>query len=101
MSDTPPYSEATVELVAAAIAAARDDDVFTEVRWNGPHWDGLRDTYRSDARASLDALAATGLLLPEGARTVPAAVGTLCCEHCGAMGHARTCPAVTKEPTDA
>lgn len=66
---TPPYSEATVALVAAAIAAARDDDVFTEVEWNGSHWDGLRDAYRVDARAALDALAAAGLLLPEGAET--------------------------------
>lgn len=64
-----PYSEATVELVAAAIAAARNDDVFTEGEWNGSHWDSLRDAYRSDARAALDALADASLILPEGAET--------------------------------
>lgn len=74
MSDTPPYSEATVELVAAAIASARDDDVFTEVEWNGSHWDGLRDAYRSDATSALDALAAAGRLLPEGALTAAEAL---------------------------
>jgi hypothetical protein len=60
MSDA--YSEDTVELVAAAIASARHDDVFTEVEWNGSHWDGLRDSYRADARAALDVLAECGLL---------------------------------------
>jgi hypothetical protein len=61
------YSEDTVELLAAAIASARRDDVFTEVEWNGSHWDSLRDAYRADAVSALDALAAAGALLPEGA----------------------------------
>lgn len=66
---TPPYTEATVELLAAAIAAARDDDVFSDSEWNGSHWEVNRDLYRGDARSALNALVKAGLLLPEGAET--------------------------------
>lgn len=66
---TPPYTEATVVLVAAALAAGRDDDVFVNPRRVGEHWDGSRDIYRSDARDALNALVKAGLLLPEGAET--------------------------------
>lgn len=65
-----PYSEATVELAAAAIAKACDDeDVFTSEVNTDAHWDLNREVYRDDARSALDALAAAGLLLPEGAET--------------------------------
>lgn len=58
------YTDATVELVAAAIATSRQDvAVFTDDTFAGAQWEGLRDQYRGDARAALDALAHAGLLL--------------------------------------
>jgi hypothetical protein len=94
MSDA--YSEDTVELVARALFDAEYRSC------EEPTWEGLtkydRDSYRKVVRIQLDTLAAAGLLLPEGART-PAAIGFTCCEHCGAMGHARNCPAVAKIET--
>ena len=50
--DTPPYSEATVALVVEALRG-----------------DGVVRSWGHDARRVLDALAAAGLLLPEGAET--------------------------------
>jgi hypothetical protein len=57
MSDTPPYSEATLELAVTAINEWHDQ------------WHGEPDPNRMAAVAVLDALAAAGRLLPEGAET--------------------------------
>lgn len=63
MSDTPPYSEATVELVARASSefgpAGREMWATTSA--------ASREIYLSEARFILAALAAAGRLLPEGA----------------------------------
>lgn len=63
----PPYSEATVDLLARVEfdADQQPEALFT--------WEQalpfVRKAYRDRARAGLDALAAAGLLLPEGAET--------------------------------
>lgn len=69
MSDTPPYSEATVEAAAQAGFESERARVFGP--GCGPSWDEVDEVHRvwarDSARAVLDALAAAGHLLPEEA----------------------------------
>lgn len=44
-----------VEAGARALAEARNDDVFTNPKFVGDHWDGYRALYRQDAAAVLTA----------------------------------------------
>lgn len=67
MSDTPPYTEATVEAVAQAGFESERARVFGP--GCGPSWDEVDEFHRvwarDSVRAVLDTLAAAGLLLPE------------------------------------
>lgn len=66
---TPPYSEATVELVARAIFRHRynaNDSQMERIWGKDP---ATRASACGSANAALDALAAAGRLLPEGAET--------------------------------
>lgn len=66
---SPPYTEATVELVAKALARSSGDDAFSNPKWADSEWDDTREPHLWHARSALDALVKAGLLLPEGAET--------------------------------
>lgn len=82
MSDTPPYSEATVELVTDATEQHYLSDGQTDAMGNsacscGQWWDAAGDNPGWDqhmAEVALGALAAAGRLLPEGAPTAAEAL---------------------------
>ncbi|MEU1763327.1 hypothetical protein [Micromonospora sp. NPDC005652] len=78
-----PYTDADVELMARVLASARGDQCFD---FDGPQWDGTKEIHRSDARASLDALAAAGRLVEHDSRHVVELPGGV-----WAIDHPSTC----------